>query len=130
MMDTRGQKMRGALAGAFLLGAAVAALALVSGWVPAREAAAADTSDATISIDNFTFTPERVTVKAGTTVTWRNKDDIPHAVASSTRLFKSKTLDTDDAYTFTFLTPGTFDYFCSLHPHMTGTIIVEGQVTQ
>jgi plastocyanin len=67
-----------------------------------------------------------VTVKAGTTVTWTNQDDIPHVVASSTKAFKSKTLDTDDKFSFTFMTVGSYEYFCSLHPHMTGTIVVEG----
>ena len=70
--------------------------------------------------------PERLTVKAGTTVTWTNRDDIPHTVASKDRLFKSKVMDTDESYSFTFSTPGEYTYFCSLHPHMTGTIVVEG----
>jgi amicyanin len=78
-----------------------------------------------VSIDNFTFNPQKLTVKAGTTVRWTNKDDIPHAIAAVSKQFKSKTLDTDDAYSFTFTTPGSYDYFCSLHPHMTGTVVVE-----
>jgi len=78
-----------------------------------------------VAIDNFTFQPARLTVTAGTTVTWTNKDDIPHAVAAVDKLFKSKALDTDDSYSFTFTTPGTYQYFCSIHPHMTGTIVVE-----
>jgi plastocyanin len=82
----------------------------------------------TVKIDNFTFGPQRLTVKTGTTVTWRNEDDIPHTVASAARAFKSKALDTDDAYSFTFTTPGIYEYFCSLHPHMRGTIVVEGTV--
>jgi plastocyanin len=64
-------------------------------------------------------------VKAGTTVTWTNNDDIPHAIAAVNKQFKSKALDTGDAYSFTFTTPGTYQYFCSLHPHMTGAIVVE-----
>jgi plastocyanin len=87
-------------------------------------AAAAD--PAKISIDNFTFAPATLTVKAGTTVTWTNKDDIPHAIASATNAFaKSKALDTDDTYAFTFTAPGTYKYFCYLHPHMVGSIVVE-----
>ena len=78
-----------------------------------------------VGIDNFTFNPQKLTVKAGTTVTWKNMDDIPHAVVAVNKQFKSKTLDTDDAYSFTFTTPGSYEYFCSLHPHMTGTIVVE-----
>ena len=81
--------------------------------------------NATAKIDNFTFTPARLIVKAGTTVTWRNEDDIPHTVTSSTGLFKSKTLDTDESFSFTFTEPGTYEYFCSLHPRMTATIVVE-----
>jgi plastocyanin len=79
----------------------------------------------TVAIDNFTFNPQHTVVKMGTTVTWTNKDDIPHAVAAANKLFKSKALDTDDNYSFTFATPGTYEYFCSIHPHMTGTIVVE-----
>jgi amicyanin len=78
-----------------------------------------------VGIDNFTFNPQKLTVKAGTTVTWTNKDDIPHAIAAVSKQFKSKALDTGDAYSFTFTTPGAYEYFCSLHPHMTGTIVVE-----
>jgi plastocyanin len=101
----------------------VAAVALAAAALPGRadQAAAA----AAVAIDNFTFNPQSITVKAGTTVTWTNKDDIPHAVAATDRSFRSKTLDTEDRYAFTFTTPGTFSYFCSLHPHMTGTIVVE-----
>ena len=81
--------------------------------------------DATAKIDIFTFVPARLTVKAGTTVTWRNEDDIPHTVTSVTQRFKSRALDTDDTFSFTFTEPGTYDYFCSLHPRMTATVVVE-----
>ena len=79
-----------------------------------------------VKIDNFTFNPQQITVKAGDTVTWVNHDDIPHTVTSKIMAFRSKAMDTDDKFSFTFATPGKFDYFCSLHPHMTGTIVVEG----
>ena len=85
---------------------------------------AAPVADA-VSIENFTFKAPVVTVKAGTTVTWTNGDDIPHTVVSKTGLFKSKVLDSGDKFAFTFAKPGNFGYFCSLHPHMTGTIIVK-----
>jgi plastocyanin len=85
----------------------------------------AQAANSEVKIDNFTFAPQRVTVKAGATVTWINGDDIPHAIASSSKLFKSKVLDTEDKFSFTFTTPGTYEYFCSLHPHMTGAIVVE-----
>ena len=82
-------------------------------------------ADAEVKIDNFTFNPQQITVKAGDTVTWINHDDIPHTVASQTQAFRSKALDTDDKFSFTFATPGNYPYFCALHPHMTGTIVVE-----
>jgi plastocyanin len=86
---------------------------------------AADTATGSIvKIDNFTFAPAALTVPVGTTVTWVNEDDIPHVVAEQNRVFKSAALDTDDTFTHTFSTPGTFAYFCALHPHMVGTIIV------
>jgi len=87
----------------------------------------AQNASAIVAIDNFTFNPQRLTIKSGTTVTWKNGDDIPHAIASASRLFKSQPLDTGDTYSFTFTTPGTYEYFCSLHPHMTGTIMVEAR---
>lgn len=102
-----------------------ATLQLLLWAAPAATQAAAGT-EANATIDNFTFTPQRMTVKAGTTVTWINQDDIPHTVvATDKKTFKSGALDTDDKFTFTFTTAGTYDYFCSLHPHMTGTIVVE-----
>ena len=78
-----------------------------------------------ITIDNFSFTPPSVTVKAGTQITWTNRDDIPHTVVSSDFVFKSKALDTDDKFSFTFTTPGTYTYFCSLHPKMTAKVVVQ-----
>ncbi len=78
-----------------------------------------------VKIDNFSFTPPTLTVHAGTKVTWINKDDVPHTVTSVEKKFKSRALDTDERYSFTFSAPGTYKYFCSVHPHMTGTIIVE-----
>ena len=102
--------------GAALVGAALTADALA----PVMAGA-----DATVKIDNFTFEPETLTVKAGTTVTWTNQDDIPHTVVASGRAFKSKALDTDDKFSFTFTTPGSYEYFCSLHPHMKAVVTVE-----
>jgi plastocyanin len=98
------------------------ALSVAAALAVAGPVYAADTE---VKIDNFTFNPQQITVKAGTTVVWINHDDIPHTVMSKTFIFKSKALDTDDKFSFTFATPGTFPYFCSLHPHMTGSIVVE-----
>jgi plastocyanin len=77
-----------------------------------------------IQIDNFTFTPSAVTVQAGTTVTWTNRDDIPHLVLMRAQKLRSKVMDTGDSFSHTFRDPGNFDYFCALHPHMTGKVIV------
>jgi plastocyanin len=86
---------------------------------------AAPAPAASVQIDNFTFKAPTVTVKAGTTVTWTNGDDIPHTVVAKDGSFKSTVLDTGDRFSFTFAKPGQFGYFCSLHPHMTGVIIVK-----
>ena len=104
--------VRGAFAAALLL-------ALASTLTVAARAAQLE-----VKIDNFTFGPQKLTVKVGDTVTWINEDDIPHTVVS-TGHFRSKALDTDDKYSFTFTAPGTFEYFCGLHPHMQGSIVVE-----
>jgi plastocyanin len=84
----------------------------------------AHAEDTIVTIDNFTFQPAQLTVKVGTTVTWKNHDDIPHTIVSAGK-FRSKTLDTDDSFSFTFAAAGDYKYFCSLHPHMTGMIKVE-----
>ena len=78
-----------------------------------------------VKIDNFSFGPGTLTVPVGTTVTWTNRDDIPHTVVSTEGVFKSKVLDTDEKFSFTFSKPGTYPYFCSIHPKMTGKVIVE-----
>ena len=78
-----------------------------------------------VTIDNFTFTPANVTVAAGTTVTWINHDDVPHTVTANDKLFTSKALDTDGTFSHTFTKPGTYPYFCAVHRHMTGQIIVK-----
>ena len=77
-----------------------------------------------VSIDNFSFNPPTLTVRAGATVTWVNRDDVPHTVTADDKAFASKTLDTDDQYSRTFDAPGTYPYFCAVHPHMTGRVIV------
>jgi len=77
-----------------------------------------------VTIDNFTFTPAELIVKVGDTVTWTNHDDIPHTVVSAGK-FRSKAMDTDNSFSFTFTSAGDYKYFCSLHPHMSGMIKVE-----
>jgi plastocyanin len=80
-----------------------------------------------VKIDNFSFGPVTLTVPVGTTVTWVNRDDIPHTVVSAddSKTFKSKVLDTDEKFSFTFSKAGTYPYFCSIHPKMTGKVIVQ-----
>ncbi len=80
---------------------------------------------AEVKIDNFSFGPAALTISAGTTVTWINHDDIPHTVVSTGNAFKSKVLDTDEKFSYTFTKPGTYPYFCSIHPKMTGKVIVQ-----
>jgi plastocyanin len=80
-----------------------------------------------VAIDNFRFSPRELTVTAGTTVTWVNNDDVPHTATSTAKpkVFDSRTLDTDAKFSHVFTTPGTYDYFCAVHPNMTGRIIVK-----
>lgn len=99
-------------------------LAIAAGISLFLGSAHAHAEDTNVNIDNFTFEPAQLTVKVGTTVTWKNRDDIPHTIVSAGK-FRSKTLDTDDSFSFTFTATGDYTYFCSLHPHMTGTIKVE-----
>jgi plastocyanin len=80
---------------------------------------------AEVKIDNFAFGPQALTVAVGATVRWTNRDDIPHSVVSAEGAFKSKALDTDETYSFTFAKAGTYAYFCGLHPKMTGKIVVQ-----
>jgi plastocyanin len=85
----------------------------------------AQASTAEVKIDNFSFGPATLTVAAGTTVAWTNRDDIPHTVVSDDKVFKSKVMDTDEKFSFTFTKPGTYGYFCSIHPKMTGKVVVK-----
>jgi plastocyanin len=79
-----------------------------------------------VKIDNFTFGPATLTVAAGTTVTWTNKDDVPHTVVSDDKTtFRSKALDTGDQFSYTFAKPGKYQYFCSVHPKMTAEVVVQ-----
>ena len=91
-----------------------------------REGATPAAAPVQIKIDNFAFSPTELKVATGTTVEWINRDDIPHTVVSDDKTtFKSKALDTDDEFSYTFTKPGTYTYFCSVHPKMTGKIIVQ-----
>jgi amicyanin len=95
--------------------------------IQALSAQNAELSLVKVSIANFEFEPKELVVAAGTTVTWVNADDVPHTVTStaSPQRFDSKTLDTDDKFSFEFKAAGTFDYFCKVHPNMTGKVVVK-----
>jgi plastocyanin len=100
--------------------AGVAAAVVLAGLATGQALAA----DAQVKIANFTFDPSTLTVKAGTTVTWVNADDIPHVVLEKNGKFRSPALDTDDKFSQTFSATGTVEYFCAIHPHMTGKIVI------
>lgn len=99
-------------------------LMVVAAGVKADEGQGASKA-AEVTIDNFSFGPQTLTVPVGTTVTWTNRDDIPHTVVSSDGTFKSKVRDTDEKFSYTFTKAGTYGYFCSVHPKMTGKVVVQ-----
>jgi plastocyanin len=102
----------------------LAGLAAILGLGLVTSGGGARADDATIKISNFTFDPPTLTVKAGTTVTWDNADDIPHLVSEKDGKFRSSALDTDEKFSQTLSTAGTVEYFCMIHPKMTGKIVV------
>jgi plastocyanin len=103
----------------------VAALGWIAGGRTHLFAASAAAGPVEIKIDNYSFTPADITVAAGTTVTWVNRDDVPHTVRNNDGTLKSKALDTDDKFSMTFDKPGTYEYFCSIHPKMTAKVVVK-----
>jgi plastocyanin len=103
--------------------AAVGLLAILRSGTANAKPNGADRAE--VKIDNFSFGPGALTVAVGTTVTWTNRDDIPHTVVSTEGAFKSKVLDTDEKFSFTFNKPGEYPYFCSVHPKMTGKVVVQ-----
>jgi plastocyanin len=111
-----------------ILIAGLGVFALLLSGNPAHAAGQATGQTVTITIDNFAFKPAQTTVTPGTTVTWINNDDIPHTIVETQKSFRSKHLDTESSFSFTFMNVGDYDYFCSLHPHMTGKVIVKPEV--
>ena len=107
----------------------LAALAIVAIMMASRSrsfgATMEDKLATAVKIDNFVFSPNPVTVPVGSAIRWTNQDDIPHNVVSDDKSFKSKVLDTDETFTYTFTKPGTYTYFCSIHPKMTGKVVVQ-----
>jgi plastocyanin len=102
---------------------AMVLLAAASSSVAANAQPAAATAG--VKIDNFVFGPQTITVPVGTTVTWTNADDIPHTSVSTEGVFKSKVLDTDEKFSYTFTKAGTYPYYCTIHPKMTGKVVVQ-----
>jgi plastocyanin len=86
--------------------------------------ALAASGETVLTIDNFTFKPDAVTVPVGTRIVWVNDDDIPHSIVETTGKFHSPALDTEDKFSFTFDKAGSYEYFCGLHPHMKGKVVV------
>jgi len=108
------------LAGLVIVALMMAGRASSSGATTAEERPATE-----IKIDNFSFSPNTVTVPVGSTVRWTNRDDVPHNVVNEDKSVKSKTMDTDENFSYTFTKPGTYTYYCSIHPRMTGKIVVQ-----
>jgi plastocyanin len=104
----------------------VIAIALLVAGSPSVKASDQPSAASTeVKIDNFVFGPQTITVPVGSTVTWTNKDDIPHTTVSTDGVFKSKVMDTDEKFSFQFTKAGTYSYFCSVHPKMTGKVVVQ-----
>ena len=106
----------------------VTAFACTNGTKPSMAMSSGDkpANGTIIKIDNFSFGPANISVPTGTTVTWTNHDDVPHVVSSDdNKMFKSKALDTDDHFSYTFTKPGTYNYYCAIHPKMTAKIVVQ-----
>jgi plastocyanin len=117
-------KLRTRLRTPAIVAAVVALTAIVVTSTQARQGNTPPRAVA-IEIDNFKFGVATLEVAEGTTVTWTNRDDVPHTVSSTTKVFKSPPLDTGEAFSYTFREAGTFEYYCSIHPHMTGKIVVK-----
>ena len=98
---------------------------LLAGSPIARASDTPSTPGADVKIDNFSFGPQTITVPVGATVTWTNRDDIPHTTVSTEGVFKSKVMDTDEKFSYTFTKAGTYPYYCSVHPKMTGQVVVK-----
>jgi plastocyanin len=103
----------------------IAMLLLFAGSPRVRANDQASAANAAVKIDNFVFGPQTITVPVGATVTWTNSDDIPHTAVSTDGVFKSKVMDTDEKFSYTFTKAGTYSYYCSIHPKMTGTVVVK-----
>ena len=109
----------------FTAAVAIAIVLLLAGSPNVTANAQPPAANAEVKIDNFSFGPATITVPVGATVTWINRDDIPHTVVSTDGVFKSKVRDTDETFSYTFAKAGTYPYYCSVHPKMTGQVVVQ-----
>jgi len=103
----------------------IAMLLLFAGSPSVKASDQPSAANVAVKIDNFVFGPQTITVPVGTTVTWTNSDDIPHTSVSTEGVFKSKVLDTDEKFSYTFTKAGTYPYYCTIHPKMTGKVVVQ-----
>jgi len=105
--------------------AMIATLLLFAGPPSVRANDQPSAANAEVKIDNFSFGPQTITVPVGATVTWTNKDDVPHTSVSTEGVFKSKVMDTDEQFSYTFTKAGSYPYYCTIHPKMTGKVLVQ-----
>jgi plastocyanin len=104
---------------------AIAMLLLLAGSPSVTATDQPSVATTEVKIDNFSFGPQTLTVPVGATVTWTNRDDIPHTAVSTDGAFKSKVMDTDEKFSYTFTKAGTYPYYCTIHPKMTGQVVVQ-----
>jgi plastocyanin len=109
----------------FMSAVIIAVVLLLAGSPTATAADPPSATNAEVKIENFSFGPQTITVPVGATVTWTNHDDIPHTSASTDGVFKSKVMDTDEKFSYTFAKAGTYTYYCTIHPKMTGQVVVK-----
>jgi plastocyanin len=125
IIGDRTMKRNSVWVASFTAAVVIAIVLLVAGSPSVTASDQTSTTTAEVKIDNFVFGPQTITVPVGSTVTWTNKDDIPHTTVSTDGVFKSKVMDTDEKFSFKFTKAGTYSYFCSVHPKMTGKVVVQ-----
>jgi len=123
--ETGAMKRNSIWAASFTASVIIAIVLLVAGSPSVTANDRPSAANAAVNIDNFVFGPQTITVPVGATVTWTNKDDIPHTSVSTDGVFKSKVLDTDEKFSYTFSKAGTYPYYCTIHPKMTGKVVVQ-----
>jgi plastocyanin len=125
IIGDRTMKRNSVWVASFTAAVVIAIVLLVAGSPSVTASDQPSATTAEVKIDNFVFGPQTITVPVGSTVTWTNKDDIPHTTVSTDGVFKSKVMDTDEKFSFKFTKTGTYSYFCSVHPKMTGKVVVQ-----